>query len=306
MRVIITGGTGFIGKAIAENFLKDNHEVILLSRNPSNAKNIPSGARVEKWDAKTGEGWSSLINADTAIVNMAGESIGIPPFPWTAARKQKIYDSRINAGQAVVDAIQKSKMKPRVVVQSSAVGYYGKETHDKIVTEDSPAGTDFLAGICIDWEASTKSVENLGIRRVVIRTGLPLDKDKGVLPYLALPFKLFVGGPIGSGRQYIPWIHLADYVNAIRFLIDNDKANGAYNLSSPNPLTNADLGRVLGRAMHRPSFFPVPGFALKLILGELAEYLLLTGQREIPQRLQQAGFKFQFADAETALRDIMR
>ena len=304
-RVVITGGSGFLGRALTGELLKAGYEIIWLSRNPSATRNVPNGVRVEKWDGRSAQGWGALVNGATAIVNLAGESIGIPPLPWTAARKQRIRDSRINAGKAIVEAVRAASEKPRVVIQSSAVGYYGARG-DEIIVEKNPAGEDFLSQIAVEWEASTAEVESLGVRRAIIRTGLPLDKTGGVFPFLILPFKLFFGGRIGSGEQFLSWIHLADAVRATKFLIANESAHGVFNLTAPNPLTNADFGRALARTLHRPFWFPVPAFVLKLALGEMAELLLLHGQRVVPERLLQAGFKFQFADAASALRDVLK
>jgi uncharacterized protein len=303
-RVIITGGTGFIGVALANELLKNGYEVIALTRNPDKAK-LPQGVRSVKWDGHTAEGWGEFVNGADAIVNLAGESIGVPPLPWTPERKKKIRDSRVNAGQAIVAAVQAAEEKPRVLIQSSAVGYYGPH-RDDVVTEDTPAGTDFLAKVCTEWETSTADVWSLGVRRVVIRTGLPLSFSGGVLPWFALPFKFFVGGPIGNGKQYVPWIHISDYVSAIRFLIENTAARGAFNLSAPNPVTNAEMATALGHALKRPSWFPAPAVIIQVALGELADSLLLSGQRQMPTRLQQLGFKFNFTQIENALRDLKK
>ncbi len=304
-RVIITGGSGFLGRALTDELSRAKYEIVWLSRHPDKTRAVPNGVRVEKWDGRSAQGWGALADGAFAIVNLAGESIGIPPIPWTAARKRRIRDSRVNAGKAIVEAVRTAREKPRVVIQSSAVGYYGARG-DEIITEQTSAGNDFLARLAVEWEASSAEVEALGVRRAIIRTGLPLDKRGGVFPYLALPFKLFFGGRIGSGGQFIAWIHLADYVRAIRYLIENENARGVFNLTAPNPLTNADFGRALARVLRRPFWFPVPAFALKLALGQMAELLLLSGQRVVPERLSQTGFEFQFADAESALRDVLK
>jgi len=304
-RVVITGGSGFIGRTLTDELLKAGYEIIWLSRNPDKTRNVPNGMRVEKWDGRTAQGWGALADGAEAIVNLAGESIGIPPIPWTVERKRRIRDSRVNAGKAIVEAARAAHERPRVVIQSSAVGYYGARG-DEIIVEKDSAGSDFLSQVAVEWEASTAEVESLGVRRVVIRTGLPLHKTGGVFPFLVLPFKLLFGGRIGSGKQFLAWIHLADAVRAIKFLIENENVHGAFNLTAPNPLTNADFGRVLARVLRRPFWFPVPAFALKLALGEMAELLLLNGQRVVPERFLRAGFKFQFADAEGALRDVLK
>ena len=304
-RVLITGGTGLLGRALTDELLKSGYEAVWLSRDPGRVKKIPRGVRVEKWDGKTAQGWGALVQGADAIVNLAGASIGIPPIPWTKSRKENIRASRVNAGHAVVEAIRAASSKPRVLVQQSAVGYYGPRRAE-LIAENEAAGKDFLSQVCVDWEASTAEASSLGVRRVVVRTGLPLTFKGGVLPMLALPFRFFAGGPMGSGKQYIPWIHLADEIGAIQFLMDDESTRGAYNLSAPNPLTNADFSRVLGRVLKRPAWLPVPGIAMQFALGELAELLLLSGQRQVPQRLLEAGYKFQFTDAESALKDLLK
>lgn len=304
-RIIIAGGTGFLGRAFAQTLSSNEYEVITLTRNPDKIKNLPSGMRAVQWDGRTAQGWGELANGAYAIVNFAGESIGYPPLPWSADRKRKIRESRVNAGHAMVDAIQATTEKPRVLIQSSAVGYYGSHG-DAVLTEETAAGNDFLAQVCKDWETATAEVGSLGVRRVVARTGLPLAKKSGVFPLLALPFKFFAGGPLGGGKQYIPWIHLTDYLAALHFLIEHAALRGAFNLSAPSPVTNAEFSRALGQAMHRPAWLPVPAIVLQTALGEMADQLLLTSQRMIPKRLQEAGFKFQFPDVTAALRDVLK
>jgi uncharacterized protein len=307
MRVIITGGTGQIGRPLIADLLKQGYEVVVLSRSPGVIEGLPKDVIIEGWDARTAKGWGHLADGAGAIVNLAGENIageGFLPAKWTDERKKRIIDSRVNAGKAVAEAVEQAAKKPGVVIQASAVGYYGPRGSEEI-TEDTPPGSDFLAKVCLDWEASSASVEKLGVRRAVIRTGIPLSFEEGALSRMALPFKLFAGGPLGSGKQQFPWIHPADETGAIRFLIENSNASGAFNLTAPNPLSNAEFSRVLGKVMGRPSFVPAPAFAFEMAFGEAAS-LVLTGQRAVPKRLLEAGYKFQFTDAEAALRDIYR
>ncbi len=301
MRIIITGGSGLIGRALAHSLANDGHELIVLSRNPKAVKNLPQRARAEGWDGKAVQGWGQFANGADAIVNLAGATIS---ERWSEARKQEIRESRVNAGTAVVEAVKAAEKKPRAVIQSSAVGYYGPRGAEEI-TEEVHAGNDFLAGICKDWEASTSELDGMGIRRVIIRTGVVLDKNGGALPRMVMPVKLFVGGPLGSGQQYFPWIHLQDEVAAIRWLIDNAQARGVYNLSAPQPLANKAFTRAIGKVLGRPTFMPVPAFAMHAMFGEMST-LLLDGQREIPARLLKEGFKFKFTDAEAALRDVLK
>ncbi len=301
MRTIITGGTGLIGRALAADLVAHGHQVVILSRAPERATGLPAGVRAERWDARTADGWVSLADGADAIANLAGESIAAGR--WTDERKRRIRQSRLDAGRAIVQAVELIGQRPRVVVQASGIGYYGPRG-DQEITEDTAPGNDFLAQVAIEWEASTAPVEALGVRRAIIRTGVVLSTEGGAFPRLLLPFRLFAGGPLGSGRQWLPWIHIADQVAAIRFLIEKENATGPFNLTAPNPLTNAGFGQVLGRIINRPSFVPTPGLAMRLAFGEMAT-LLLDGQRAIPKRLLELGFTFRFPHAEAALQDLL-
>ncbi len=301
MKVIITGGTGLIGSALAKGLADDNYEVIVLSRSPMTVKNLPASVQVVEWDGRTAKGWGHLADGAEAIVNLAGENIG--EGRWTDARKERIRQSRLNAGRAVVEAIEAAEHKPEVLIQASAVGYYGPR-NGREIGEDTPAGHDFHAQICVDWEASTAPVEAMGVRRVIIRTAPVLSTAGGALPRMLMPFKMFVGGPVGGGEQGFSWIHLSDEVAAIRFLIENPAARGPFNLTAPNPVTNAQFSQALGKALHRPSLMPVPGFVLKLVYGEMAT-VVLEGQQAVPNRLQELGFTFEFPQVEGALRDLV-
>lgn len=302
MRIIITGGTGLIGKALAASLYRDNHEVILLSRSAQRPKGLAAGISVVQWDGRSAAGWGEMVNGDTAIVNLAGTNIA--EGRWSEARKREIISSRVDAGKAVVQAVQQAATKPKVVIQSSAVGYYGP-CGNETVTEAGPSGSDFLAEVCRQWEASTAAVEALGVRRVVIRTGVVLSPKGGALPRMTLPFRFFAGGKLGSGRQYFPWIHLDDEIGAIRFLLEQPTAAGVFNLAAPQPVTNAEFTQAIGKAMGRPALFPVPAFALRTLFGEMST-VLLDGQRAVPQRLQQLGYRFRFADPVAALKDLLR
>jgi uncharacterized protein (TIGR01777 family) len=305
MRVIMTGGTGLIGRALSNSLASDGHEVIVLTRNTNKTSGLDGKVRLEKWDATSTAGWGGLVDGAGAVINLVGESIageGFPPARWTPERKRRILESRTKAGAALTEAIRAAKQKPAVLLQSSAVGIYG--THgDQDITEDHPAGNDFLANVCKPWEESTAEVEKMGVRRPIARTGLVMSTKGGVLPLMSLPVKLFVGGPIGSGKQQMPWIHLHDEVAALRWLMETPTATGAYNLSAPNPLSNAALTQAMAKALGRPAFVPAPGFAFQLAFGELA-MLLLEGQRAVPSRLLKEGFTFKFTDAEAAFRDL--
>ncbi len=302
MRILIAGGTGLIGRALCEELAAPGNDVIVLSRRPEAANGLPAGVRAERWDGRSTEGWQGLVDGAGAIVNLAGENIGAGR--WTAERKRRIRASRLDASRAVVEACEAASRRPAVLVQASAVGYYGPRG-DEPVAEDEPPGDDFLAGVCRDWEAASVRVEELGVRRALLRTGIVLSTRGGALPRLLLPFHLFAGGPLGGGRQGFPWIHVSDEARAIRFLIESERARGPFNLAAPDPPDNRGFCRALGRVLRRPSWLPAPAFALRLLLGEMST-LILDGQRAVPKRLLQEGFEFRFVDAEAALRNLLR
>ena len=307
MRLLITGGTGLIGRALARNLAKDGHEVILLSRAPERVHGLPSGVRAVAWDARTAAGWGSLADGAGAIVNLAGASLageGFLPTRWTLERRRIIVESRAMAGAAVVEAIEQAKEKPRVVVQASGIGYYGPHG-DEILAEEAGPGDDWAAQFAAKiWEASTAQVQEMGVRHVVVRTGIVLSVKGGAFPRLLLPFRLFVGGPMGRGAQWYSWIHLEDEVRAIRFLVEQDQARGPFNLTAPNPVTNREMAREIGRILKRPSFIPVPGFLMRLAFGKVAG-VVLEGQRVVPQRLSALGFEFRYEQLTPALQDLL-
>jgi len=303
MRVIITGATGFIGKALCQELTEAGYEVVALSRSRETGTRIlGEKVKVAQWDGKTAKSWETLCNGDYAFINLAGENLSAGR--WTDKRKKIILESRLNAGKAVVEAVKQAKEKPKVVIQASAIGYYGSRG-DEIVDEESAPGKGFLPEVAQQWELSTKAVELAGIRHIIIRTGIVLGKDEGAFPRLALPFRLFVGGHLGAGEQWFSWIHLKDEVRAIHFLMEKEDLSGVFNLTTPGSLKEKDFAVLLGKVMRRPSWFPVPGFVLRLLVGEMANEALLTGQRVVPKRLLEAGFEFLYPEAEFALRDIL-
>lgn len=300
MRVIITGGTGTIGRALAADLVGD-YEVVVLSRNPDNYKNMPSGVKMVQWDAKTAAGWGELADGAFAIVNLAGA--GVADKRWTADRKKLIKDSRVWAGQAVSQAVHSAKVKPQVVVQASAIGFYG-DRENELLDEESLAGSGFLPDVVKAWEQSTRSVETMGVRRVVTRIGVVLTMAGGALPQLVQPFQLWAGGPIGNGEQWLSWVHIDDAVRGIRDLMEDSAASGVYNLTTTSPVRNEEIAQRIGVTLDRPNFLPVPPIAIKLLLGEMSQ-VVLDGQRVMPKRLEKKGFKFRYTDIETALRNLL-
>lgn len=306
MRVLITGGTGLIGTALAQNMVQDGHEIVVLSRNPSGRK-LPLGVKAEKWDGKTAAGWGHLADGAGAIVNLAGENIsgtGMLPARWTADRKRRIAESRLHAGEAVVAAVQQAAIKPKMVYQASGSDYYG--WGDKEFTEDDAPGNTFLASVAAgSWEPSTAVVEDYGVRRVIGRQAPMLSMAGGPLPFSVFQFKFFLGGRLGSGNQWMSWVHIEDAVRAIRFLVENEQAQGVYNIAAPHAVTNKEFTRVLSEVMKRPALIPAPAFALKMALGEIAS-LVLEGQRISTQKLGDLGFQYKFPDLREALQDLLK
>jgi uncharacterized protein (TIGR01777 family) len=306
MRVIIAGGTGLIGRQLTKELVQNGYEVVILSRDPGKVISVPQGVEVAAWDGVSSKGWGDLVNESLAVVNLAGENIageGFLPSRLSDERKRRIRDSRILSGKALVEAVKAADHKPEVFVQSSAVGYYGFHGEQKL-TEESPPGDDFFAE-WKEWEKVSAPVEELGVRRVIIRTGIFFSTRKGsALNRLVLPFKLYAGGPIGDGQQYLSWIHETDETRAVRFLIENKGAQGAFNLTAPNPATNAEVGKAIAKVLGRPYYLPAPAFAFNLAFGEVGE-LVTKGQRVIPERLLELGFEFKYPEVEPALQNLL-
>lgn len=302
-KVIVTGATGFIGKALCFRLEREGYQVIALSRNPDRGQQLfGSQTTVARWDGANASEWQEYAERAYAVVNLAGENIG--SGRWTSQRKQAILQSRLDAGKAVVEAVKSAHVKPRVVVQASAIGFYGSRRND-MIDEFSSAGEGFLADVAKEWEQSTHAVESLGVRRVIIRSGVVLGAEGGALLQLLKPFRFFAGGPLGSGRQWFSWIHIEDEVNAILFLLKREDLRGIFNLTAPRPLLQKDFARILGKIIRRPSWFPTPGFILRAIMGEMAEEMLLVSQRVTPHRLLEAEYRFLYPEAEQAIKDIL-
>lgn len=300
MQVLVMGGSGLIGKAFAREMVSGGHHVVVLTRRPGQAV-LPDGVEMCAWDGRSTAGWLEQVESADVLVNLSGENIG--GGLWTAERKHRIADSREQAGRLMSEAVQKARKRPALLMQASAIGHYGNVPTGQ-VTETTAPGTDFMARVTVQWEASTRVVEDLGLRRVIIRSGLVLHPSEGILPRFLLPVRLFAGGPMGSGKQGISWIHIRDQVRAMRFLIENPSSHGAYNLSGPAPVSNAEFGKALARVVRRPYWIPAPAFALRLLLGEMST-LLLEGQFVLPQRLTAEGFQFLFPQLDSALQDLL-
>jgi uncharacterized protein (TIGR01777 family) len=297
MNIMIAGGSGFLGSALTQSFLADGHKVFILTRGAA----VASGAQAVKWDAKTTSGWGQLVNEMDVIIHLAGKTLA--SWPWTSATKRDSHDSRIFPGLALAQAILEATQRPSIFVQASGINHYG--LHGSLADESTPPANDFLAQLTVQWEAATQSVEELGVRRIVIRSAVVLDKKNGLMPLMSLPVKLFVGGPLGGGKFAMPWIHINDWVGAVRYLIANEKTRGAYNLIAPVPTSSADFNRALASVLHRPYWFPTPAFLLRILLGEMS-VLVVEGRFAQPKRLIESGYRFQFEGAREALSDLFR
>jgi len=307
MRIIILGGTGLIGSAVASTLAQSGYEIIILTRNLQKYSNILTSYNYVYWDGQTSKGWIQWLEGDYAMINLAGESIAGERFTdlrWTLARKKSILESRLNAGQAVTEAIRTATSKPAVLIQASAIGYYGASLSGQEFTEKDAPGDDFLAYVSTKWERSTERVAEQGVRRVVIRIGVVLSNKGGALPKQIIPFRYYIGGTIGSGRQWYSWINIDDVAYALKFFIENAQTTGAFNICSPNPVTNKEFSKELAKTMQRPSWIPIPSFVLFHLLGE-ASKLLTQGQRVIPQRLLNHGYSFQYNELKYALRNLL-
>jgi uncharacterized protein (TIGR01777 family) len=292
-RIAITGSTGLIGEALVASLTSDGHTVVRVTRSRGSA-----GPDDVVWDPDAGTIDASKLEGLDGVVHLAGEPIGASR--WSAETKRAIRDSRERGTRLLAETLAGLTDRPAVLVSGSAVGFYG-DRGDEVLTEDSTPGDDFLARVCIAWEAAAAPAVEAGIRVVYPRTGVVIAKDGPLIDKIELPFKLGVGGRVGSGRQYVPWISLTDQVAALRFLLDHDLA-GPVNLTAPTPATNAQLTRALGQVLRRPTVLPIPTVAIKLLYGEMGETLATVSQRAVPQRLLDAGFRFTHADLRAALR----
>ena len=298
MKCVIAGGSGFLGRALCKRLASKSHQVVVLTRS---AAHDEGAMRYVTWPAVDEPGpWREEINGADAVINLAGANLA--DKRWTAHRKEELHNSRILATRALVSAVRDATVRPPVFLSGSAIGFYGgQDEGGPEFDESGPPGSDFLATLVVDWEAEAHAAEALDCRVVMIRTGIVLARDGGALQKLMTPFKFFVGGPLGSGRQIMSWIHLSDWVSLVTWLAEHPSATGAYNCTAPNPVTNAELSKALGVAMGRPSWLRMPGFVLKILLGEMAGVALLAGQRVIPKRALDAGFSFDYPEVTVAM-----
>jgi uncharacterized protein (TIGR01777 family) len=307
-KIIIAGGSGLIGSYLAKALVDRHYEVVVLTRSASTENFHSDKIRIAQWDGQHLDNWTDQINSAYAVVNLAGASIAgenllsILFNRWTKRRKELILQSRVSSGKILAEAIEKAAKKPEVFIQASGVGYYGSKSSSQLV-EDAPPGSDFLASVSRDWETSSVRVISMGVRHVIVRSGVVLSTSGGILPMVALPIRLFLGGRLGNGNQHFPWIHINDEVNAIQFLMENNASSGPYNLVSPTLVRNAEFGQKLAQVLHRPFYFPIPAFLLKFVLGEKS-VLIIEGQQVIPDKLIKQGFKFNFPETLSALKDL--
>lgn len=304
MRILVAGGSGFLGTAVTGALTGAGHDVAILSRqaHPESASRT-RGLRAINWDPDGSLGpWAENCGPIDAIINLSGASIG--DGRWSPARKTALVASRLNATRSLVRLVEQASPRPSLLINASAIGFYGDRGND-VLTEADPAGSHFLATLCRDWETDARRAQGGGTRVVLVRTGLVLDPRGGALPKMLLPFKMFMGGPFGSGRQFMSWIHRDDWVALVLWLLGAQDVAGPVNATAPNPVTNAEFAAALGRALHRPSWLPAPAFALKLALGEMAGPLLLFSQRVMPDRATRAGFSFGYATLERAFSNLL-
>lgn len=305
MQFVITGGTGFVGRQLVSHLLAQDHHLTVLTRDATRASRTLGTSPLltcVTYDPLRPKDWSSVLDGVDGVINLVGESL--TGGRWTPKKKAEIRRSRIEGTTALVKGIEAVAQKPRVLVSGSAVGYYGPQDSDRVLDETAQAGADFLAQLSVEWEAAALPVQDLGVRLTWVRTGIVLGPDGGALAQLLGPFQAFIGGPLGSGHQWLSWIHRQDLVRLIEFLLTQESCTGPYNGTAPNPVQMEEFCNTLGQVIGRPSWLPVPALALELLLGEAAQ-VVLTGQRVIPSRAESAGFSFAFPQLKPALEQIL-
>jgi uncharacterized protein len=297
MKIVVAGGSGFLGEPLCRQLVARGHEVVVLSRDPFNV----NAGRGRMWDGRMQGPWAHEMDEADAVINLAGENIG--EGRWTEERKWRIIESRVRSTRALVEALQDAPPRERAFVSASAVGYYGPRG-DEPLDESAPRGEGFLADVVSQWEEAAAAAEPLA-RLVVLRFGVVLAKEGGALGKMLLPFRLGGGGPIGSGRQWMSWVDRDDAIAAVEWAIGNDRARGVYNVTAPGAVTNRDFAKALGKAVHRPAILPAPAFALRIALGEMANEMLLAGQRVVPSALLRDGFTFRYPDLHKSLQNAL-
>lgn len=306
-RVILTGATGLIGRKLFGALLQRGYAVTIFSRSPQRAREaLPGAADYVAWAPAEDGPWARAIDGAAAVIHLAGAPIsqGLLGKRWTAANKAEIRNSRVIGTRGIVNAIAAAPQRPLVLVNASAIGYYGYSDATPL-DEAAPPGRDFVAQVCVDWEREAARAETLGVRTVYLRTGIVLSPEEGALPQILLPFKLFTGGPIMPGTQYYSWIHPDDEIGLILLALEDERARGPLNATAPEPLTNRDFSAVVGKVLGSPAWLPVPAFSLRAALGEMAD-LVVKGQRVLPKKAQQLGYQFRYSGLEAALRDLLR
>ncbi|MBH0196119.1 MAG: TIGR01777 family protein [Nitrospira sp.] len=302
MNIVVSGGTGFIGRALCTTLSRCGHRIVILTRNAGAAfRVLGTTMTAVEWTGRDRGTWEESLERADAVINLAGEPIA--NTRWTNARKQLLFDSRVLVTRLLVGAISRRSLKPPVLINASGIGYYGT-SDDRLLDEGVACGTGFLADLCLAWEAEAMRAAEFGTRVVILRTGMVLEADGGALPRMLLPFRLFAGGPIMPGTQWVSWIHRCDHIGLIQWALANNHVSGPLNAVAPGPVTMKTFCEVLGRVLHRPSWLPVPGFALNMLLGELGT-LMTTGQRITPAKAMAEGYRFQYPTLEPAFQAIL-
>jgi len=301
LKILVAGGTGFIGQAVTSLLGTCGHTLTVLSRNPQPARGRLPGTEILPWDGKSVGPWRSALDNCEAIINLAGVSIGASR--WSSSFKEKVVASRVHSTTVLLEASAAARHGPKVLVNASAVGFYGHVPAGE-VSESSPPGNDFLAETCRQWERSAMRAGEIGIRVVLMRTGFVIGRSAPAFRKMMMPYRFFAGGILGAGTQWFPWIHIDDVAAAYRFAVENEEIHGPVNVTAPNPPTSAEFSRTLGKILGRPAWLPVPSWGLRIVLGEMSD-LLLKGQRAVPQKLLAHGFSFRFPDAESALKEVL-
>ena len=305
MKVVVAGGTGVLGQALTARLTAGGHQAVVLTRGRSRRAGDEAAGRLVEWTPDGSAGpWARELDDADAIVNLTGA--GIADRRWTDARKDELRTSRLLSTRSLAAAIRAATPRPRTFVQNTGAGYYGADLSDRVLDESFPPGDDFLGDLCVAWEAEARAVSALGCRLVILRSAVVLTPDGGALKKMLPAFQFFVGGPIASGRQFFSWIHVDDWIAMVRWALSTPSVSDVYNAASPHPVRNREFSKALGQALHRPSWIPVPSFALKVMFGELAEPALILGQRVVPKRALAAGFTFQHPEIGEALADLVK